>query len=185
MGRLTRIVVLSGLMALAGAWLTAPPAGAMPPEVTHTKVSVTLTDLEICGFTVDSVIHGTETNHVFFDRSGNVSIQTTSHVTSALTNQSNGKVVYVTNAGRDRFDTAPVLNPNGTLTSTDTLTGITVRIYTSHSNTLAKDVGYLSMVTTLDVQGNVLDFQLIEHGPHPLVDSDFALFCDAITSAIG
>jgi hypothetical protein len=78
-----------------------------------------------------------------------------------------------------------VLNPDGTYTSTDILTGITVRIYTSHSNTLAKDVGYLSMVTTLDPQGNVLDVQVVEHGPHPISDSDFALFCDAITSAIG
>jgi hypothetical protein len=166
------------MMQPAGA---ATAAGAATPQVSHTKVSVSLTGIDVCGFTVDSVIRGTDTFAVFFDRTGNVArIQDVSHVVSTLTNQANGKVVYVENAGRDN-QPAPVVNPDGTVTTTDTLTGMPVRIYTSHSNTFVKDVGYLSLVTTFDAQGVFLNQQVIEHGPHP---GAFP-FCDAITSAIG
>jgi hypothetical protein len=59
-----------------------------------------------------------------------------------------------------------------------------VRIYTSHSDVLVKDVGYLSIVDTVDAQGNLLSEQVIEHGPHPFA-GDFTVYCNAITSAIG
>ena len=101
-----------------------------------------------------------------------------------LTNVANGKVVYVSNASRDAFTPDGVVNPDGTITFTDTLTGMPVRIYTSHSNTLVKDVGFLSIVDTVDSQGNFLSEQVIEHGPHPF-GGDSTVFCDAIASAIG
>ena len=181
MKRVVHVVALTGLMTLVAGWLAGAPAGAATPQVSHTQVSVSFTNIDVCGFTVDSVVQGTDTFEVFFDRFGDVSkIQDESHVVSTLTNEANGKVVYVENASRDN-QPAPVVNPDGTITITDTLTGMPVRIYTSHSNTLVKDVGYLWFVVTFDSQGNFLSEQVIEHGPHP---GDFP-FCDAITSAIG
>jgi hypothetical protein len=170
--------------ALAITTLTAVPAGAAAPQVVHTKVDVSLTNIDQCGFTVNSVIQGTATTQVFLDRSGNVEVQNVSHVVSTLTNVANGKVVYVDNANRDAFTPEGVLNPDGTTTFTDTLTGMPVRIYTSHSDVLVKDVGYLSIVDTVDAQGNLLSEQVIEHGPHPFA-GDFTVYCNAITSAIG
>jgi hypothetical protein len=184
MKRVVQVVALSGLMTLVAGWLAAAPAGAAAPQVTHTKVNVTLTGIDVCGFTVDSVVQGTDTFKVFFDRFGNLSIQDVSHVVSTLTNVANGKVVYVSNAGRDAFTPDGVVNPDGTITFTDTLTGMPLRVYTAHSSTLVKDVGFLSMVATFDAQGNVLSEQVIEHGPHPFA-GDFTVFCDAIASAIG
>jgi hypothetical protein len=184
MKRVVQVVALSGLMTLVAGWLAAAPAGAAAPQVTHTKVNVTLTGIDVCGFTVDSVVQGTDTFKVFFDRFGNVSIQDVSHVVSTLTNEANGKVVHVEAAGRDAFQPDPVVNRDGTITATDTLTGIPLRIYTSHSSTLVKDVGFISMVTTFDAQGNVLSEQVIEHGPHPFA-GDETVMCDAIASAIG
>ena len=104
---------------------------------------------------------------------------------STLTNEANGKVVYVANASRDS-QSNPVVNPDdGTITfTTDTLTGVPLRIYTAHSNTLVKDVGYLSFVDTFDSQGNFLSQQVIEHGQHPFA-GDQTVCCDAIASAIG
>ena len=61
------------------------------------------------------------------------------------------------NASRDAFTPDGVVNPDGTITFTDTLTGMPMRVYTSHSNTLVKDVGYLSIVATFDSQGNFLE----------------------------
>ena len=103
MKRVVQVVALSGLMTLVAGWLAAAPAGAAAPQVTHTKVNVTLTGIDVCGFTVDSVVQGTDTFKVFFDRFGNVSIQDVSHVVSTLTNEANGKVVYVEQRGPGRF----------------------------------------------------------------------------------
>ena len=73
MKRVVQAVALTGLMTLAAGWLAAAPAGAATPQVVHTKVNVSLTGIDQCGFTVDSVVQGTDTFQVFFDRSGNPS----------------------------------------------------------------------------------------------------------------
>jgi hypothetical protein len=185
MKRVVQVVALTGLMALVAGWVAAAPAGAAtPPQVVHNQVDVSLPGIDVCGFTVDSVVQGTDTFEVFTDRSGNVLIQDQSHVVSTLTNEANGKVVYVENASRDRFTPDLVVNPDGTLTFTDTLTGMPMRVYTSHSSILVKDVGFLSRVVTFDAQGNFLSEQVIVHGRAPF-GGDQAVFCDAIASAIG
>lgn len=184
MKRVLQVVALTGLMTLAVGWVVSAPAGAATPQVVHTKVDVSLPGIDVCGFTVDSVVQGTDTFEIFVDRSGNVSIQDLSHVVSTLTNTANGKVVHVEGAGRDAFQPDPVVNRDGTITATDTLTGMDLRIYTSHSSTLVKDAGFLSMVTTFDDQFNVVSEQVIVHGPHQFA-GDFTVMCDAIASAIG
>jgi streptogramin lyase len=184
MKRMVQVVALTGLTTLAAGWLAGAPAGAATPQVTHTQVSVSFTSIDVCGFTVDSVVQGTDTFEVFFDQSGNVSsMQDQSHAVSTLRNEANGKVVYVEQSGRDNT-TSPVVNPDGTVTFTDTLTGMDTRIYTSHSNTLVKDAGFLSFAATFDSQGNLLSVQVIEHGQHPYA-GDTTVMCDAIASAIG
>jgi hypothetical protein len=181
MRRAIQVFALAGLMMAGAVWLGGIPAGAAAAQVSHTNVDVSLTGIDVCGFTVDSVVRGTDTFQVSFDRSGNVSmIQDMSHVVSTITNEANGKLVYVENAGRDNLP-LPVANADGTFTTTDTLTGMPVRIYTSHSSTFAQR-GYLSFVDTFDADGNFLSGQVIVHGPHPPGD---APFCDAITSALG
>jgi len=184
MKRVVRAVALTGLTTLVAGTLAAAPAGAARPEVFHTQVNVSLPGIDQCGFTVDSVVRGTDTFQIFVDRSGNVSFQDVAHVVSTLTNVENKKVVHVDSAGRDAFSDSGVLNPDGTITFTDVLTGRDVRIYTSHSSTLVKDVGYLAIVHTFDSEGNLLSEQLIEHGPHAFA-GDFDVYCDAIAAAIG
>jgi hypothetical protein len=180
MRRTLQVLVLTGLMTLVAGWIVGAPAGAATPQVSHTTVDVSLNDIDVCGFTVDSMVRGTDTFQVFFDRFGNVSmIQDVSHVVSTITNVANGKVVYVENASRDS-QPAPVANPDGTFTATDTLTGTPVRIYTSHSSTFVQN-GYLEFVDTFDSQGDFLSGQVIVHGPHPPGDPPF---CDAISAAL-
>jgi hypothetical protein len=184
MKRALRLLSLTGLMALVAVWVAGAPAVAQTPQVFHTQVNVSLTNLDQCGLTVNSVVQGTDTFQVFFDSSGNMRLQDASHVVSTLTNVKNGKVVYVDNASRDAFGGPGVVNPDGTITFTDTLTGMPIRIYASHSETLVKDVGYLSILTTVDADGNFLSQQLIEHGPHPFA-GDMTVYCSAILAAIG
>jgi hypothetical protein len=179
--RLLVVSLASAATLVVGA---AAPAAAAPPEITHTKVDVTLTGIDQCGFTVNSVVRGTDTFTIRFDRAGNLLIQDTAHIVSTLTNVANGKVVHVDSAGRDRFTPDGVVNKDGTITFTDTLTGRDLRIYTAHSNVLLRDAGFLSMVTTIDAQGNVLSDRVVIHGPHQFA-GDFDAYCDAITAAIG
>ena len=100
-----------------------------------------------------------------------------------MTNEANGKVVHVEGTGLDA-QPFPVANPDGTLTFTDTLTGSPERVYTRHSDVLVKDVGFLSIVDTVDSDGNLLSEQVIVHGVHQVSGPD-AVYCDAIASAIG
>ena len=72
MKRVVQVVALTGLMTLVAGWVAGAPAGAAAPQVVHTKVNVSLTNIDVCGFTVNSVIQGTDTFKVFFDKSGNV-----------------------------------------------------------------------------------------------------------------
>jgi len=102
MKRVAHVVALTGMITLVAGWLGGTPGGATTPQVSHTKVSVSLTNIDVCGLTVGSVIQGTDTFEVFFDRFGNVAkIQDNFHVVSTLTNDANGKVVHVENASRD------------------------------------------------------------------------------------
>jgi hypothetical protein len=177
--------IFVGLAVVAGLTFASPIGAATPPQVSHTKLDISLPGIDVCGLTVDSVIQGTETFQVFFDQFGNPStIQDLHHVVSTLTNKANGKVVHVEADGRDRFDADLVVQPDGTLTFTDTLTGIPLRIYTSHSNVLLEDVGFNSFVDTFDSEGNFLSEQVIVHGPHQFLGDQTAM-CDAITTAIG
>jgi hypothetical protein len=177
-----QVAALSGLAVLVGA---AAPAGATAqPQVFHTKVSVSLLGIDICGFTVNSVIEGVDTTQVFVDPAGNVAIHDQSHVVDTITNLDNGKVAYVDNASRDFFTPDGVVNPDGTVTFTDTLTGMPIRVYTSHSSVLLADVGLISTVTTIDADGNLVSEQVTEDGSHPFT-GDQDVFCTAITAAIG
>ena len=185
MKRVVHFVALTGVVVLVAAWVAGAPAGAATPQVSHMQINESLPNINQCGFTVDSVVQGTFTSETFFDQFGNVSsIQNESHVVSTLTNVANGKVVYVEGSGRDSFQPSPVVNPDGTITQSDTLTGIDNRVYTSHSNVLVTDNGFFSITATFDSQGNLLSVQVIEHGPHQFA-GDFTVECDAIASAIG
>jgi hypothetical protein len=179
-----QVVALTGLITVAAAWIGGASADAATPQVVHLKINLQFTDIDQCGFTVNSVVRGTATMQVFVDRSGNVTIQSEAHVVSTLTNVANGKVVHVSGSGRDRFTPDGIPNADGTVTFTDTLTGMDQRVYTSHSNTLLKDSGFLSIVDTVDAQGNLLHERVVTHGPHQFA-GDFAAYCDAIATAIG
>lgn len=181
--RMRTVLAATFLATSLGLAAQGPASAATPPEVDHTKVNVTLTGIDVCGFTVDSVILGTATVEVWVDASGDVRVQNEAHVVSTLTNVANGKVVHVEGTG---LDSQPfgVVNPDGTITFTDTLTGIDNRVYTSHSNVLMKDAGFLSIVDTVDADGNLLTEQVIVRGPHQFA-GDFTAECDAIASVIG
>ena len=183
MNRAVRLAV-GAVVALGAVLVPGAPAGAATPEIDHTRLDLTLTGINECGITVNSVVQGTFTQQTFFT-SGGVVLRTTGTVTSTLTNPANGKVVHVDSAGQDTFTNPDgVVNRDGTITFSDTLTGRDIRVYTSHSDVLLQDVGYLSMVTLISADGAVLSDRIITHAPHGFA-GDFKAYCNAITAAIG
>ena len=120
MKRMARVLALTGSMTLGVGLLAATPAEAGPPQVVHTKVNVSFTNIDQCGFTVNSIVQGTDTFKVTVDKSGTASYQDESHFVSTLTNVANGKVVHIDSAGRDNFSDGGVVNSDGTTTFTDT-----------------------------------------------------------------
>jgi hypothetical protein len=184
MKRVIHVVALAGLMTLVAGGLAGAPAGAATTQVVHMPINLTSINYPMCNLVFDIVAQGTFTSQTFTDQFGNVTIQNEAHVVSTMTNVANGEVVFLENSSRDRFQLNPVLNPNGTFTQSDTLTGIDVRIYTSHSSVLMKDDGLSSITGTWDSQGNLLSVQMIEHGPHQF-GGDTTAECDAIASAVG
>jgi hypothetical protein len=182
MNRLVRLAVAAG-MALGAVLVAGTPAEAATPEIVHTTLDQSLIGIKQCGLKVNSVVQGTMTTQTFV-RSGTVVQQVTASVVSTLTNPRNGKVVHVDNAGPDFFTTDGVVNRDGTITFTDVLTGRDIRVYTSHSDVLLRDVGYLAIVTVTNADKQVLSVQVTTHGPHGFA-GDFDAYCNAITAAIG
>ena len=111
MRRRVPIVALTGVMTLVVGWVTAAPAGAAVPQFFHMKINQSF-HFSQCGFTFDSVVRGTLTSEVFFNRSGVVIENDEAHVVSTLTNEANRKVVYVGGGGLDRFTPADWRNPS-------------------------------------------------------------------------
>ena len=132
---------------------------------------------------VNNGLKGTLIFKTTVDATGTASFQSEAHVLQTMTNPVNGKVVHLDNSGRDAWSDGGVLNPDGTTTFTDTLTGTDMRVYTSHSSVLLKDHGYTAIVETVDSDGNLVDAHVVEHGPHEFAGDQDAL-CDAITAAL-
>ena len=183
MKRRAPVLALTGVMSVVVGWMSAAPAGAATPQFFHMQINQSFR-FNQCGFTIDSTVRGTFTSEVFVSRSGVTIENDESHVVSTLTNVASHKVVYVAGVGLDRFTPDPVVNPDGTMTFTDMLTGSPERVYTSHSNVLVKDVGFLSIVDTLDSDGNLISEQVTVHGVHQVSGPD-DVYCAAIASAIG
>ncbi len=186
MKRCVTVVALTGLIALVPEWLAAAPVSATTLlQASQQLVNESHPGIPQCGFTVDSHVQGTLAFQVFLEASGSVFIQNESHVVSTLTNVVNGKVVYVENGSRDAFTATPFVNPDGTMTATDTFAGMDERVYTDHSDVLVKDVGFLSVEATLDAQGNPLGVQVIMHPGFQFFGPEDPAYCAAIASAIG
>jgi hypothetical protein len=166
-------LVVTGLIAIAGALLPAGPAGASP-EIDHAQIDETEIGVEdYCGLTVDIRSEGTVTTQLSERFQGEI------HIVQTITNEANGRVVYVETSNHQTFE-GPMPNPDGTFTSVVTYTGMNVRIYTNHSSVLLEVAGFVSVAVAVDEDDNVVDTDMVIRGLNDDGDS-----CEAILSAIG
>lgn len=182
--RLVRALVTALIAALAV--LPASALGAKP-DVFHTNFLDTEEGVEVCpGVIVDVVAKGVFTDRLFFDQDGNPTrFLSTASVAVTLT-AANGKAVIIRNAGLFMEGTPIVDEAAGTITFIDTFKGLPEQIKTPHGPVLLRDAGVATFANTFDLEtGDFISSEILfVKGPHPELDSDFALFCEVVTGAL-
>jgi hypothetical protein len=170
-----RFVAL-GLVALTA--LLALPGGALAAKPTfHDKIDVTFEDADICGEI--GTLHVTGTQVISL---GDTTVEVTGQVTQVFTT-ADGRTATLKNAGL--ITSTFTDNGDGTITFVDTYKGLPEQISGATGGPVLRDAGLISFVTTIDLETGDVTTEVVQHGPHPEADSDFALFCDAFLAALG
>jgi hypothetical protein len=162
--------------------LVALPASALaakPVAKFHDNFSDTFSD-ELCGIPVDGVAVGVDNFFLY----ANDDFKDTASVRTTVTNPANGKSVIISNAGQVT-GTALVDEAAGTVTFVTTFKGLPEKIQTAHGAVLLRDAGIAVFTDVFDLAtGDPISSDVSIKGPHPDLESDFALFCEVITPAL-
>jgi hypothetical protein len=193
--RLSRGARLAGLSALVACGLllaVVQPAAAQPVDRSHEHVVLTIPDDEVCGVPVTTTIDFIANNQERLAKSGFPLFMTTGGGTATSTNPVTGKSFTFSFAGATK-DLTVVDNGDGTITLRTAITGLPEKITLSDGTVATMDVGRVVFVTVLDYNGTPTDTSddveissSIESisGPHPELESDFALFCQVVVPAL-
>lgn len=170
-------VLLAAVIALVA--LPASALAAKPVEKFHDNFSDTFSD-ELCGIPVDGVAVGVDNFFLY----ANGDFKDTASVRVTITNPANGKSIIISNAGQVT-GTALVDEAAGTVTFVTTFKGLPEKIQTAHGAVLLRDAGIAVFTEVFDLAtGDPISSDVSIKGPHPDLESDFALFCEVITPAL-
>lgn len=175
---LTRVL----LTALVTAVVALPSAAlaAKPVERFHDNFTDTFSD-ELCGIPVDGVATGVDNFFLY----ANEDFKDTSSVRVTFTNPENGKSIVITNAGQVS-GTALVDEAAGTVTFITSFKGLPEKVQTENGSVLLRDAGIAVFTDVFDLDtGAPISSDVSIKGPHPDLESDFVLFCDVVTEALG
>jgi hypothetical protein len=159
----------------------APALAAQPIEQFHDHFTDSFSD-EICGIAVDVDLVVTDNFFVYADDT----FKDTSSFKATYTNPVNGQSVVVSSAGQIIGPPAVVDEAAGTITFLTSYKGLPEKIQTAQGPVLLRDAGIITFADTFDLEtGEFISEEIIVNkGPHPEADSDFALFCEVITGAL-
>ena len=183
-----RSVLRAVPMALV-ALLVLLPASALgaKPEIFHERIHDELQDIDLCGFNVNLVVDVRFTDHLFFDKDGNVvRFSSTASGTNTFTADDGAQVIV--KFANLYVERPPVVDEAaGTATVEYSFKGLPEQIKTPHGGVLMRDAGFVTFVDTIDLATDELISTevVVQHGPHPDLDSDFTAFCEVITEALG
>jgi hypothetical protein len=167
------------LMAVVGA----PGALAAGPQHNHFRDIGTDVDPDFCGtgqqidIAFNVVVNEWEAPH-------KADFKSTASGTVTLTNPLTGDTVIQRFAG----PTWVVIisgDPEGDHVEDVTVKGLPELWKLPHGRVLIRDAGYVVIRQTIEDDEIVDQEVLINKGPHPDLDSDFALFCETLVPALG
>ena len=104
--------------------------------------------------------------------------------TFTFTNPATGDVVINRFAG-PIWDTLISGDPEGIHVDESTVKGLPELVKTPHGGVLTRDAGYLIVRNTFDGDELISSEIVLAKGPHPDIESDFELFCELTTEALG
>ena len=179
-----RFALSLGIVAAALALVALPAAVAANPDVNHFEFSDTFSDTDFCGtgMTVDISVsgHGTE----FFAPNQPVDYRNTTEGNAVFTNPLPGDTVILHFAG-PFSDTTISGDPEGLHVHEGVVKGLPELIRTAHGRVLTRDAGYVVQRLTFDGEEFISMEIVVNRGPHPDLESDFELFCEVMTDALG
>ena len=179
------MVRLSVLAALVAAIV----AGALPASGTAAQVVFHAHDSfrdsfpdEICGIAGTSVVRGVDDFQVLADNM----IRDMFEINQVFTASASGKAVTLHVAEQYSSNDAPIDNGDGTITFVETFKGLPEMLKLPGGGLLSRDAGVVTFTTTLNgVTGDLVSRTFAgEKGPHPDLDSGFAIFCDVLIPAL-
>jgi hypothetical protein len=181
--RANRFRRLACAAAIGGAALLplATPAFGGPPIVIHDRIDgVELSEANFCGtgLTVEHVIDGVQ--NLQLDGEG---FRGTGHFRDVITNPDNGQSVVVSAAGpvEGRLLSG---DPLGVHTHLVTFKGLAEKIRSARGEVLTRDAGVIAFADTFDGPRFLGGEVVLNKGPHPEADADFALFCTTVVRAL-
>lgn len=184
MPRLTpRMLRRSLAVALVSSFAILPAAAlaAQPVERYHDHFTDSFSD-QLCGIDVDVALSATDTFSEFADGS----FKDTRSMRGVVTNPLNGKAVILSSAGQVSVP-APVIDElAGTITFRPDVKGLPLKVQAQHGAVLLRDAGMITFSDTFDLATAepISQQVLVQHGPHPQIDSDGAAFCEVISGAL-
>jgi hypothetical protein len=171
------------LVALITAFAVLPGTAfaAKPIAQFHDHFTESFSD-EICGIPVDVDIVATDNFFLYADDS----FKATSSFQGTFTNPENGQSVVISSAGQVTGPAPIVDEEAGTITFLVSFIGLPEKIQTAHGSVLLRDAGVITFADTFDLEtGEFISSEVTIRGPHPEAESDFTLFCEVITEALG
>lgn len=157
------------------------PASAAKPVAFHDHFTDSFSDV-VCGIPVNIDVRGTDN----FMLSADGTAKDTGSGQTTMANPQNGKAVVVSFAG-SALTPPPVIDEQaGTITFQPTFKGLPEKIQTARGPVLTRDAGVITFAQTfdLDTGAPISQQTTVVKGPHPEAASDFALFCQVVTTAL-
>jgi hypothetical protein len=175
-------VLIAAVVAIVA--VVIPASGVAAGRVlfhSHENFSDTFPD-NICGIDGTSVVKGVDDFWVY----ANDLVKDNVTLDQVFTATASGKAVRIHVAQQFTSNDQPIDNGDGTVTFIDTFKGLPEQLKIDHGPVLSRDAGNVTLVRIFD--GTTGDFisQTVssEKGPHPDLDSDFAVFCDVLIPAL-
>lgn len=191
--RSARLAVLSALAACGMLLAMVQPAAAQLVDRIHQHIVLTIPDDNVCGVPVTTTVDVIANDQTRLAHSGFPLFMSTGRGTVTWTNPATGKSVSNFFAEVFAKDLTVVDNGDGTITLRTAITGVPEKITLSNGQPVTMDVGRVVFVSVIDYNGtpadtsdDVLISQSVESisGPHPDLQSDFALFCQVVVPAL-
>jgi hypothetical protein len=179
MGRLAILsVVVAAIVAVV---MPGSGVAAKPVFHSHENFSDMFAD-SICGIHGTSVVRGVDNFTVY----ANNTIKDNFTLTQVFTATASGKSIRIHVAEQFTSNDAPIDNGDGTVTFVQTFKGLPEQLKITNGPVLSRDAGVVTFTRIFDATTNAFISQTVsgEKGPHPDLDSDFAVFCNVLVPAL-